>query len=239
MGMNCKVVSVKRRIYLAGLVALWCLAAGCAARTDLVKSQSPLPQSSPSAPGTATGSLWPGENARNSLFTDNKARRVNDIVTILVSENADGTSKASTNTSRESTTTAGIAALLGLDKSLQAANDKLKPKIEVGGAASNALKGEGDTSRASKLTATVTAKVTKVLDNGNLLIEGRRQLTINGEDQQVIISGSIRPEDITTDNVIASQFIADASIYYTGQGIINEKMRAGWLTRVMDAVWPF
>ena len=239
MGMNCKVVSVKRRIYLAGLVALWCLAAGCAARTDLVKSQSPLPQSSPSAPGTATGSLWPGENARNSLFTDNKARRVNDIVTILVSENADGTSKASTNTSRDASTTAGIAALLGLDKSLQQANENLKPKIELGGSASNTLKGQGDTSRTSRLSARLTARVVKVLENGNLFIEGRRQLMMNGEEQSIVVSGIVRPEDITSDNLIASQFIADARIYYTGDGIINDKMKQGWLTQIVDKVWPF
>lgn len=233
------VKSVKERVFLVLLVILSSLAAGCAASKELVKNQPPPPLITQATPVMAAGSLWPGENARNSLFADNKARRVGDIVTILVSESSTGSSKAGTNTSRDTATTAGIASLLGIDKSIQAQNTKLLPTIQMGGSSSNSLKGEGDTSRVTKLTATLTARIMKVLDNGNMLIEGRRQLAINGEDQEIVISGRIRPEDITTDNVIASQYIADASIYYTGQGIINDKMRAGWLTRVMDKVWPF
>lgn len=239
MRKNCKVVNVNGKIYLAGLAVLCALAAGCSARTDLVKNRPPLSLSSPAAVAPATGSIWPGENAGNTLFADNKARRVNDIVTILVSENSDGTSKAGTNTGRDTSTTAGIGALLGLEKSAQNSNENLKPSIQMGGSASNSLKSQGDTNRTTKLSTTLTARVTKVLENGNLLIEGRRDLTLNGEDQQVVITGRIRPEDITTDNVIASQFIADASINYSGHGIITEKMHTGWLTRAMDVVWPF
>jgi len=89
------------------------------------------------------------------------------------------------------------------------------------------------------MEATISARVMEVLDNGNLSIEGRRQLTVNEEDQFIIITGIIRPEDITADNVIESQFIADARIVYTGKGVINDKMRPGWLTRILDWVWPF
>jgi len=74
---------------------------------------------------------------------------------------------------------------------------------------------------------------------GNLMIEGRRQVTINAEDQYLIIGGVIRPQDITADNTIASQYISDARIVYTGEGVINDKMRPGWMTRVVDWVWPF
>ena len=185
------------------------------------------------------GSLWPGENMNNSLFADYKARRVNDIVTIVVSEISTGTSKASTNTSRDTTTTAGIATLLGIEKSLMDKNENMKPTIGVGGSTSNSLKGEGDTNRGTTLTARLTAKVIQVMDNGNLLIEGKRQVTLNAEDQYMVISGIIRPEDVTTDNLIYSQYISDAKIYYTGKGVINEKMRAPWLARVVDWVWPF
>lgn len=221
------------------LICILAFVSGCSSQMTAVKDQQPPFENQPQHMARAEGSLWPGENAVNSFFIDNKARQVNDIVTIVVSESATGTSSASTNTSREATTTTGIASLLGLDKSLQAMNENLKPKIEVGGSASNALKGQGDTSRDSKLATTLTARVLKVLENGNLYIEGRRQLTMNGEDQYVVLSGTIRPDDITTDNVIYSQYIADAQIYYTGKGVINSKMRAGWLTRVLDTVWPF
>jgi len=81
--------------------------------------------------------------------------------------------------------------------------------------------------------------VTQVLDNGNLLIEGRRLITVNAEDQYMILTGIIRPEDITNDNLILSQYIADARITYTGRGVVDDKMRPGWLTRIIDWVWPF
>lgn len=186
-----------------------------------------------------SGSLWPGENIKNNLFVDNKAKHLNDIVTVVVSETSTGTSAASTNTSRDSTTAAGIVNMLGMEKSVGNSNENLKSNIKIGGTASNSLKGKGDTSRQTNFSTRITARVMKVMDNGNLFIEGRRQLTMNGEEQYIVLSGIIRAEDITADNLIASQYISDARIYYTGDGVINDKMRPGWLTRVMDVVWPF
>lgn len=211
---------------------------GCLFRPEIIRNDHPpTPVVSQQAP--LAGAIWPGENSRNMLFVDKKARYLNDIVTIVVSENATGTNTATTNTSRSGSATAGIASLLGLDKQVMEANQSLKPKIEVGGSSSSTLKGTGNTTRGGKLEARVTARVVQVLDNGNLRIEGRRQVSINDEDQYLIITGVIRPEDITADNLIASQYIADARIIYTGYGVINDKMRPGWLTRVLDWVWPF
>jgi flagellar L-ring protein precursor FlgH len=223
-----------------GLLVAFLLLAGCAANSEKVRSEPPPPQT-PQADVRVPepGSIWPGEGTRNNLFVDNKARYVNDIVTIVVSETTKGTSTASTNTSRDSSTTAGISGLLGIDKSLQAMNAKLNPTIQVGGSASNSLAGKGDTSRGSTFTTMVTARVMKVLDNGNLVIEGWRKLKMNGESQYVVISGIVRPDDISTDNLVSSQYIADARIDYVGEGVINEKMKPGWLTRVVDYVWPF
>jgi flagellar L-ring protein precursor FlgH len=235
-----KYVMKTEKWLLRSLVALFLLLmAGCSARMDLVKNEPPDLVPPPIASAPASGSLWPGENAKNMLFVANKARRVNDIVTILVSEASVGTTKASTNTSRDSTTAAGVGALLGLEKSITNGNDNMQGSINIGGTSSNSLKGAGDTSRTTALSAKLTARVLKVLENGNLFIEGRRQLTMNGEDQYVVISGTIRPDDISNDNYIASQSIADARIYYSGAGVINDKMQPGWLTRVVDAVWPF
>ncbi len=244
MEKNIKMSIGRCRLLILGGLVLSSLTTGCSSRIDLIRNEPPggpvaPPVVSAVASPATTGSLWPGENARNLLFVDNRARQVNDIVTVLVSETSDGSSKASTNTSRDTSTTAGVAALLGLEKSLQNSNENLKPKIEMGGSASNSLKGQGDTSRKTKLSTSLTARVLQVLENGNLLIEGRRQLTMNGEDQYIVVSGIIRTDDIGANNTIASQFIADAKIYYAGDGVINEKMRPGWLTRIMDAVWPF
>jgi flagellar L-ring protein FlgH len=190
-------------------------------------------------PQPAAGSIWPGENTNNLIFSDKKARYVNDIVTIIISETAVGGNKASTNTSRDASTSAAITALLGIDNSILASNANMGGEISLGGTSANSLKGTGDTSRSSTLSASISARVLKVFDNGNLLIEGKRQLTVNAEDQYLVITGIVRPEDITANNTVASQYIADARILYTGNGVINDKMRPGWLTRVVDWVWPF
>jgi flagellar L-ring protein precursor FlgH len=185
------------------------------------------------------GSLWPGENTRNTLFSDNKARYVNDIVTIVVDESSSGENKASTNTSKDTKTNSGISALLGVDSSILKNNATMGGEIAIGGTSTSALKGSGDTSRGGKLQARVAARVVAVMDNGLLMIEGRRQLTLNEEDQFIVLTGMIRPDDITSDNLIPSALIADARIVYTGTGVINDKQRPGWLTRIVDWGWPF
>jgi len=185
------------------------------------------------------GSIWRGESAQNSLFVDRKARSIGDIVTIIVSESSTGSNKAGTDTSRNSSTDARITALLGLETSILERNENMGGEIKVGGSSSNSLKGAGNTSRGNTLVARITARVIRVMENGNLMIEGRRQVTVNAEDQFIVISGIIRPDDITSDNLIASQYISDARILYTGKGIVNDKLRPGWMTRVVDWVWPF
>lgn len=227
------------RILILGWFFVYFLITGCSSGNDMLRNDRPIPlPSSQAAVPPQPGSIWPGENVKNMYFTDNKARYLNDIVTIVVSETTTGTSKAATNTGRTTNATAGIATLLGLEKSIAEKNAKLAT-LELGGSTSNSLKGQGDTSRGSTLSARVSARVVRVLDNGNLAIEGRRQLKMNAEDQYIMISGIIRTEDITSENLIASQHISDARIQYVGEGVINDKMGSGWLTRIMDWVWPF
>jgi flagellar L-ring protein precursor FlgH len=185
------------------------------------------------------GTIWAGENINNSLFVDKRARRINDIVTVVVSESATGGNNASTDTSRDTSTGAGITSLLGIEQSILQRNANMGSSINVAGTSANSLKGKGQTSRDGSLRATISARVMNILDNGNFVIEGRRQLTINAEDQYLILTGIVRPDDITADNLISSQYIADAKIVYTGKGIVDDKMRPGWLTRVVDWVWPF
>ncbi len=221
-------------------VALSLLASGCVskkiapARLESIYS-APQPVAAPAA----TGSIWRGENDKSMIYADKKARYVDDIVTIIIAEVAQGGNKASTSTGRDSSTSASIDALLGIDNAILSNNATMGGQIAIGGSHANSLKGTGDTSRNTSLIARISARVVRVLDNGNLLIEGRRQVTVNAEDQFLIISGIVRPQDITTENTVASQYIADARIVYTGEGVINDKMRPGWMTRVVDWVWPF
>ncbi len=224
--------------------------AGCYSNRDIVKKDDFIPPPREEQISVPVGSIWPGENSRNSLFTDNKARHVGDVLTIIIAESSSGTNSANTTTGRETETLAGVSSLLGLDKKVARANNDLTdgdnihtagvlPSIKVGGSSSNSLTGKGTTTRDSELEAMITARVVDVLPNGNLSIEGRHQLGVNAEDQYIIISGIVRPDDITSDNLVSSQYIADARIVYTGTGVVNDKMRPGWLTRAVDWAWPF
>jgi flagellar L-ring protein precursor FlgH len=103
----------------------------------------------------------------------------------------------------------------------------------------NDFKGEGETSRESSMTASISTRVVRVLGNGNLLVAGSRQVKVNAEDQVIVISGVIRPEDIAPDNSVLSTNVADARIEYYGRGVLADKQRPGWLGRVLDWVWPF
>ena len=99
--------------------------------------------------------------------------------------------------------------------------------------------GSGATSRKNSLSATITDIVRQVLPNGNLYIEGKKEVIINNERQYIIVSGIVRPEDIRPDNSVTSDQIADARIQYSGRGVLADKQRPGWLGRLLDLVWPF
>ena len=241
--------NVFRGILLGGICLL--AVAGCASPPEMVKKVEPLPDFLPKQEivSPAEGSIWPGENAANSLFVDNKARRVNDIITIVIDESSSGTNSADTSATRDSGTLSEISAFLGVEKSIARKNSNLtdgdinsagaSPSIKIGGSSSNSFSGKGSTSRDGQLTAKITAMVIKTLPNGNLVIAGKRRLVVNAENQFVAITGIIRPEDITSENVISSQYIADAKIIYTGNGVVNDKMRPGWMSHIVDWAWPF
>ncbi len=190
-------------------------------------------------------SLW---NNKENLFIDTKARRVNDLVTINVVESLSGSGKADTETSRDSSADFNLTNFLGMNKDFNLHNAFLLKDFYKGtnvfepvvkGSGKSEFKGEGDTNREGELIATITAKVVEVMPNGNLVLESRKELTINDEKQILILRGMVRPDDISTDNTVLSSNIADAQIYYVGDGVIQDKQRPGWLVRALDKVWPF
>jgi flagellar L-ring protein precursor FlgH len=99
--------------------------------------------------------------------------------------------------------------------------------------------GSGSTTRTDNLNATISARVIDVLGNGNFIIEGRRNITVNHEDQIIVLEGTVRPQDISTDNTVNSAQIADARITYSGKGIVSDRQSPGWLMNIVDRFWPF
>jgi flagellar L-ring protein precursor FlgH len=183
------------------------------------------------------GSLFIGENGRSLLFVDRKARQINDIITIRIVESAIASGEATTETERESSVSGSLEALFGFEKTLQ--NNGINPESVVSTSLSSGFDGSGTTARRNSLRATITAVVREVFPNGNLYIEGTKEVVINNERQYIIISGVIRPEDVQTDNSITSDLIADARVVYSGAGALADKQRPGLLGRLLDVVWPF
>jgi flagellar L-ring protein precursor FlgH len=103
----------------------------------------------------------------------------------------------------------------------------------------NDFKGDGKTNRKASLTATISAMVIEVLPSGILRIEGEKIIAVNNEEQTMVISGLVRPRDVTSENSIDSSKLANLRIDYYGKGVIGEAQYGGWLGRMLRVVWPF
>jgi flagellar L-ring protein precursor FlgH len=186
---------------------------------------------------TQTGSLW--QDSSSSLFAANIATHVGDIVTVTISEQASAAKEAETSTGRSSSASVGIPKLFGYETALANKNRNLDPSSLISASTDNSFEGSGSTSRQETLSATLTTRVVEEVEGGNLRIEGTKTVRVNNEDQIIRLTGIIRPYDITAYNTIDSQYILDARIEYSGEGIISEKQRPGWLARLIDIAWPF
>ena len=185
------------------------------------------------------GSLF-SDNVRPFLFTDVKAARIGDIITINVVETSKASKDSQTQLGRSNEVSAAIKALIGFENF----KHPLLPKeLELGtgidATYESSFKGNGKTSRSETMTAQISARVIQVLPNGDLVIRGSREITVNYEKQYITIQGVIRPQDITPENTVQSSYIADARIDYTGKGDISRQQRQGWLSRLLDYIWPF
>jgi len=243
--------TLRARMRLVGLwTALWVAVWGCAADTQSVRSpaaHSPLPPPPPlqeefrptltaaQPKPVPTGSMW---NARQeSLFQDIKAHRVGDIVTIMVSEQSKASKEAATSTSRVREYN-GEGYFMGLSTPSQTILQPVN-KTGYGLSVDNTFTGKGSTKKADSMTAYMTATVTDILPNGNLVIRGSRWTKVNDELQQIVLEGVVRPMDITRDNTVLSQNIAEAKIFFVGKGPISRQQKPGLLGQILDMIVPF
>jgi len=185
----------------------------------------------------STGSIWQASSV--SLTENAKARRKGDILTIVITEVASASKAAKTDTSRSSSVNAGIPNFMGLEKAGIISNNLGDLSKLINASVDSKSGGSGSTSRQETLNATISAKVIDVLPNGNLLIEGRRNVKVNNEDQIIVIEGTVRPTDIDQTNSVNSIYVADAKINYSGKGIISDRQSPGWLMNLVDKLWPF
>jgi flagellar L-ring protein precursor FlgH len=221
--------------YLIALSGL--LLSGCVVQQTEVVSPTFDQQLKPPVQSYGNGSIWQASSI--ALTEDGKARRIGDIVTIIVTETASASKQAATATGRSSKISAGIPNMLGLEESKIITSNFADLSKLLNASASSSFDGSGSTSRKETLTATISAKVIDVLPNGNLKVEGRRNVKVNYEDQIVTVKGTIRQRDITAENTINSIYVADAQISYSGEGIITDRQKPGWMMNLLDKLWPF
>ena len=131
----------------------------------------------------------------------------------------------------------GVDALFGYENAFN--GNRFNPQAMIGLKGDKSFDGTGSTERSGALTGVVTAIVKEVYPNKMMRIEGRRVVTVNEEDQYIILSGLIRRDDIAADNTVLSTKIAEALIEYSGEGIIAMEQKPGWLSSIVDVVWPF
>jgi len=168
------------------------------------------------------------------LAADPRARQVNDLVTVRVVESIVGTGSADSSLDKESSAHAEVGNLFGLETLLP---DVIDPTNLVNTASDSTFKGGGRTTRSSELMAIMTARVVEVLPNGDLVLEGARELDINGDRQIVVLTGVVRPSDVSRTNVVQSTSIGQLSIRYFGRGLIKDNLKPGWLVRVLNKIF--
>lgn len=205
----------------------------------LMSSPQPLPPAgSPPASLAPTGSLW--NSGDNSLFSDIKAHRVGDLVTITVSENSSGTNAATTTANKASTSQGSIGfAGVGVGAAGIASPKGSFSFGPYNTSFNKTFKGDGSTSRTDTVSAYMTATVVAVLPNANLVIRGSRWTKVNDELQQIVLEGVVRPVDITNNNTVLSQDVAEAKIFMLGKGPVSQHQKPGWLEQVWDVISPF
>ena len=177
---------------------------------------------------------WPDSSWMTGLFADFRARRVNDLVTINVIETLSAVGSADSTLDKNSKGTASVPSLFGVESKFPGFLD---PASLASLGASTAFKGSGSTARSGSLSAVLTARVAEVLPNGDLAVEGVRELDINGDRQIIVLTGVVRTADIGPGNVVPSTAIGQMRIRYFGRGLIKDNLNPGWLVRVLNKIF--
>jgi flagellar L-ring protein precursor FlgH len=224
-----------RSAALAASAAVLC---GCG-MAGMVAGDQPLPPLPPeryvppAAPAN-TGTIY-ADGHDLQLFSDLKAVRVGDLLTVVLTESTSAQKSANTKTDKTTKVDLPGPTLAGRPVTANGT-----PILEMGIDATREFEGNGSSSQSNKLTGNITVTVVQRLANGNLVIEGEKWLKLNQGDELVRIAGIVRPTDVAQDNTVTSDRIADARISYGGRGVLASSNRAGWLARFFSSpVMPY
>ncbi len=174
-----------------------------------------------------------------TLYEDIRARRVGDIITVVLTEQTNASKQASTSTAKDTSIELESPTLFGREFKFDLLG-KRNATLATGVAGANSFDGTGDAAQSNSLTGNITVTVAEVFPNGNLLVRGQKRLTINQGNEYVQFSGIVRPLDVSADNTVLSTKVADARIAYIGDGVVADANTQGWLGRFFNSGWwPF
>ncbi len=218
--------------YIFVILFLISIASGCSSVGSLKNPEyAPSDAMIPEAKTTVDGAIYDA-SSNLFLFEDVKARRVGDLITVVLEESINASKSASTEADKESTIGLPAPTLFGKDNRL----NEIVNDIE----SSHEFNGEGETTQENSIEGNITVMVHQVYPNGYLLVKGEKLIELNEGSEVVRISGIVRPTDVTTDNTVLSNQVANAQITYKGKGIVSDRSTAGWLTKFFfSAVWPY
>ena len=227
-----------RNIFMVVLIFIISACAHTNQRPDLNEDVLSLPVEEPADEVESPGSLWSPSAKFVDMYRDSLARRVGDIVVVQIVESSSANKEASTDASKTSSVDNSITDVLGLPLDQSSAfGYGLTPTVSA--STSTEFEADGTTSRKGDISAVISARIVRVLPSGNMMISGKKQTRVNSEHQYIIVSGIIRPDDISPNNTIQSTYIADMRLDYYGTGIIGDQQRRGVVSRALDKVWPF
>ncbi len=236
---------MNRALKTAIVPLAFALVSGCAmspmARQQVYYPAAPVQHD---VPKPDDGAIYQAESEVR-LFEDIKARRVGDVITIILQESTAASKSASTATDKATSVNIDSPTILGAIPTFNTShllpldnnhNNTLENILN----SSNTFAGKGDASQSNSLNGSITVTVAEVLSNGNLVVRGEKWLTLNQGQEFVRISGIVRPQDISTANTVFSTQVADARIAYSGEGMIASANHPGWLARFFNSAWwPF
>jgi len=195
-----------------------------------------MPMPEPIADTYQPNSLY--RTSAKGFFKDERAHRVGDILTVIVTVDDSAQISNTTQRNRSSTNSAGMGGIFGAAINNVSAGS-IDPSAAIDFTSGINDAGAGSVNRSEALETSVAAVITQVLPNGNLVIEGRQEVRVNFEVRDLIVSGIVRPSDIQANNTIASTKIAEARISYGGRGQITDVQQPRYGQQVLDAILPF
>jgi len=219
------------------VVMLVALLSACSNTVELSKALPNDPDFAPILPEEEeeaiipTGSLFK-ENYVNNIYSDSKAHRTGDIISVILSESTQANKNAKTELKKENSSE--LDTVIGLNGTPLTLNGN---SLGFGLNQNSAFKGDSKADQGNSLNGDISVHVLKVLPNGNLMIRGEKWLTLNNGDEYIRLTGIIRPKDINSNNTILSTKIANARIQYAGTGSFADANEQGWLTQFFNSTW--